>query len=98
LFELPQNWNIPKQDDKEGWQNLLGMIHQAEAEWIPRREALAKERLSNIDGQIAGLLKKTPSEARDTQLDKLRWRRRQVEAESIGPPIKADGKKPDPSA
>ena len=85
LFELPQNRNIPRQAENDEWQRLRIAVLKMESELIPRMKAAAQERIAKIDCQIAGLLKKTPSEERDTKIGKLRWRRREAEAEGIGP-------------
>jgi hypothetical protein len=79
LTELPWRWRIPKLDDDDGWEKLQGMLAKLQAETIPRRRAIAQEKLSRVERQIEQVMRQDPSESRDMKLAKLRYEKRRIE-------------------
>ncbi len=78
LIELPWQWRIPKVKDDEGWKELRGKLLKVEANWIPRRNAIAKKKLQKLDRQIEQLSHQKETETGTRKLKRLRWQRTEI--------------------
>ena len=79
LFELPWRWRIPKKTDDSEWKKLRRMVTDIERDWLPRRNARGEAIRAKLDAQIKATFRRKDSEAKDSKLKYLRWKRIEIE-------------------
>lgn len=92
VVELPWRWRIPKKNDDDGWKELRKFVAEIERDWLPRRNARGKALLAMLDVQIETISRRKDSEAKDSKLKYLRWKRKEIENGYTKQAASQDGK------
>ena len=76
LWELEWRWRIPRKQDDKGWADLEAKVARDSGEWLPRRQKMGEEKITEIDRQIQTVQMQKASPTREFRLSKLQFKRR----------------------